>query len=33
MYEPKMKLTKEQKEILNGRDGPTKAKMMEVLVR
>lgn len=33
MYKPKMQLTKEQEEILNGRDGETKAKMMEVLVR
>lgn len=33
MYQPEMKLTDEQKAILEGRDGETKAKMMEVLVR
>lgn len=33
MYEPKMKLTEEQKAILQGKEGKTKAKMMEVLVR
>lgn len=33
MYEPKMTLTKEEKDILDGKSGPTKAKMMEVLVR
>ena len=33
MYEPKMKLTKEEKEILEGKQGETKAKMMECLVR
>lgn len=33
MYEPKMMLTDEQKAILEGRDGKTKARMMEVLVR
>lgn len=33
MYEPKMVLTDEQKDILNGKQGPTKAKIMETLVR
>ena len=33
MYEPKMKLTDEEKDILNGKKGETYAKMMEVLVR
>ena len=33
MYEPKMTLTQEEKEILEGKKGPTYAKMMEVLVR
>ena len=33
MYTPKMKLTKEQLDILNGKQGETKAKIMETLVR
>ena len=33
MYEPKMKLTDEEKDILAGKKGETYAKMMEVLVR
>lgn len=33
MYEPKMKLTKEQKDILNGSQGEVKAKVMETIVR
>ena len=33
MYEPKMVLTSEEKDILAGKKGPTYAKMMEVLVR
>lgn len=33
MYEPKMRLTEEQSAILAGKEGKTKAKMMEVLVR
>jgi len=33
MYQPKMKLNDEQLNILNGKEGETKAKMMEVLVR
>lgn len=33
MYQPKMKLTKEQSDILNGAEGETKAKVMETLVR
>jgi predicted aconitase len=33
MYEPKMKLTTEQADILAGKEGETKAKMMECLVR
>ncbi len=33
MYEPKMKLTTEEKDILEGKKGATYAKMMEVLVR
>src|SRR5574344_1793667 len=33
MYEPKMKLTKEQLDILNGKEGETKAKIMETIVR
>lgn len=33
MYEPKMELTPEQKAILEGKEGQTKAKMMECLVR
>lgn len=33
MYEPKMTLTKEEKAILEGKEGETKAKMMECLVR
>lgn len=33
MYEPKMKLTPEQREILEGKQGEVKAKIMETLVR
>ena len=33
MYTPKMKLTDEQLAILNGKEGETKAKVMETLVR
>ena len=33
MYQPKMKLTQEESDILNGKQGQTRAKMMEVLVR
>ena len=33
MYEPKMTLTDEERAILEGKEGKTKAKMMEVLVR
>ena len=33
MYEPKMKLTQEQRDILEGKQGETKAKIMETLVR
>ena len=33
MYTPKMKLTQEQLDILNGKQGETKAKIMETLVR
>lgn len=33
MYQPKMALTPEQLDILSGKQGETKAKMMEVLVR
>ncbi len=33
MYEPKMRLSLEEQEILQGKKGPTYAKMMEVLVR
>lgn len=33
MYESKMKLTKAQKDILNGKEGPVKAKVMETIVR
>ncbi|MFA6624538.1 MAG: aconitase X [Bacilli bacterium] len=33
MYEAKMKLTAEQKNIMDGKEGETKAKMMECLVR
>jgi len=33
MYNPKMKLTSEQKEILEGKQGETKAKIMETIVR
>lgn len=33
MYQPKMKLTSEEQRILEGKEGKTKAKMMEVLVR
>lgn len=33
MYEPKMKLTPEQREILEGKQGEVRAKMMEVIVR
>lgn len=33
MYQPKMHLTEEELAILNGKEGETKAKMMEVLVR
>lgn len=33
MYTPKMKLTEEQQSILEGKEGKTKAKMMEVIVR
>lgn len=33
MYTPLMKLTSEQKEILEGKEGKTKAKIMETLVR
>lgn len=33
MYQPKMKLTPEEKDILEGKSGKARAKMMEVLVR
>jgi len=33
MYKPKMKLTVEQQEILDGKQGETKAKIMETIVR
>ncbi len=33
MYQPKMKLTEEQLAILNGKEGKTKAKVMETIVR
>lgn len=33
MYQPKMKLTEEQLAILNGKEGETKAKVMETIVR
>lgn len=33
MYEPKMKLTDEQRDILNGKEGDVKAKVMETIVR
>lgn len=33
MYKPKMKLTSEQMDILNGKQGETKAKIMETMVR
>lgn len=33
MYEPKMTLSKEELAILNGAEGPTKAKIMETIVR
>ena len=33
MYEAKMKLTANQQDIMNGKEGETKAKMMECLVR
>lgn len=33
MYEPKMRLNEDEKAILMGKEGTTKAKMMEVLVR
>lgn len=33
MYQPKMKLTPEQRDILEGKQGETKAKIMETLVR
>lgn len=33
MYQPKMKLTPEQRDILEGKQGPTKAKILETLVR
>lgn len=33
MYTPKMKLTKEQQEILEGKQGEVKAKIMETIVR
>ncbi len=33
MYQPKMKLTPEQRDILDGKQGPTKAKILETLVR
>ena len=33
VYKAKMRLTDEEKAILEGKEGPTKAKMMEVLVR
>lgn len=33
MYEPKMMLTDEQRAILEGKEGETRAKMMEVIVR
>src|SRR5574344_62729 len=33
MYSPKMKLTKAQEDILAGKQGATKAKLMECLVR
>lgn len=33
MYEPKMQLTEEQRQILNGKEGDVKAKVMETIVR
>lgn len=33
MYESKMSLTKQQQDILSGKEGPTKAKVMETIVR
>ena len=33
MYNPKMLLNQTEKDILSGKEGPTRAKMMEVLVR
>lgn len=33
MYQPKMKLTEEQLAILSGKEGETKAKVMETIVR
>lgn len=33
MYQPKMELTQEQRDLLQGRQGATVAKMMEVIVR
>lgn len=33
MYQPKMELTQEQRDLLEGRQGATVAKMMEVIVR
>ena len=32
MYEPKMELTSEQRDILNGKQGPVMAKIMETVV-
>ena len=32
MYEPKMELTNEQRDILNGKQGETMAKIMETVV-
>ena len=32
MYKPKMKLTSEQQEILDGKQGPAMAKIMETVV-
>ena len=33
MYNPKMLLNQREKDILNGKEGRTRAKMMEVLAR
>lgn len=33
MYEPQMQLTEEQRQILNGKEGDVKAKVMETIVR